>query len=186
MSEHVILTPIYGFYGHFHTGKMMIKLWILRPLFSIKLKCGLPKYLGKIEITTTAEGHIVSEMDNLPLYMGIHHQQNIGMCSLGGMISKHAWNIISFYNMIHVFFLFRFYVNFPWSIWTPQMEDVRRKNNNIFSKGPLTNHGLDSLIRLIAFQIPRHVAGFRWIQSHHQENMQEEHVPRDLGSRKTQ
>ena len=67
-----------------------------------------------------------------------------------------------------------------------QMEDVRRKKKHIFSKGPLTNHGLDSLIRLIAFQIPRHVAGFRWIQSHHQENMQEEHVPRDLGSRKTQ
>lgn len=135
MSEHVILTPIYGFYGHFHTGKMMIKLWILGPLFSIKLKCGLPKYLGKIEITTTAEGHIVSGMDNLPLYMGIHHQQNIGMCSLGGMISKHAWNIISFYNMIHVFFLFRFYVNFPWSIWTPQMEDVRRKKQQHFFKG---------------------------------------------------
>ena len=154
MSEHVILTPIYGFYGHFHTGKMMIKLWILRPLFSIKLKCGLPKYLGKIEITTTAEGHIVSEMDNLPLYMGIHHQQNIGMCSLGGMISKHAWNIISFYNMIHVFFLFRFYVNFPWPIWTPQMEDVRRKKNTFFQRVPSRIMVLTLWSDLLPFKFP--------------------------------
>ena len=114
----------------------------------------------KIEITTTAEGHIVSKMNNLPLYMGIHHQQNIGMCSLGGMISKHAWNIISFYNMIHVFFLVRFYISLPWSICSPQVEDVRRKQKQHFSKDPLTNHGLDFLIRLIAFQIPRTC---RWI-----------------------
>jgi hypothetical protein len=125
-------------------------------------------------------------MDNLPLYMGIHHQQNIGMCSLGGMISKHAWNIISFYNMIHVFFLFRFYVNFPWSIWTPQMEDVRRKKTTFFQRVPSRIMVLTLWSDLLPFKFPEHVAGFRWIQSHHQENMQEEHVPRDLGSRKTQ